>query len=107
MLRSKLGGHYAGIGTHQAFLEDDAMYKDHKESNVRLPSDHLKGAKLATMSGPVTTYSMVNVVQLLPDCEVCGRRMDTRFLKNWNAKRACTPCISELTAEVPDVEYSR
>ncbi|TFE30808.1 hypothetical protein [Cohnella luojiensis] len=103
MLRSKLGGHYAGIGTHRAFIEDETMYEDQKEHAVRLPSDHLKGERLVAMSGPVISY---NVFQLLPDCKVCGHRMDGKFLQKWNDRDVCKPCITELTAEVPHIEYS-
>jgi hypothetical protein len=51
--------------------------------------------------------SLAKVVLILPDCKVCGHRMDKRFLKNWNDRDVCVPCITELTAEVPHVEYSR
>lgn len=39
------------------------------------------------------------VVEILPDCELCGRRMDERFLKSWNDKRVCNPCINEIHEE--------
>jgi hypothetical protein len=103
MQRSALGGHYAGEGTSRAFIEDESMYEDNAVL-VRFPSDHLKGVELAAMSGPVLSY---NVIQLQPDCKVCGHRMDSKFLQKWNDRDVCRPCITELTAEVSDVEYSR
>jgi hypothetical protein len=48
--------------------------------------------------GPDEKYS-VKVVKILPDCCVCGRRMDAKFLKNWNDQQACRPCIDELEGE--------
>jgi len=41
-----------------------------------------------------------NIIMLLPDCEVCGRRMDKRFLRRWNERRVCRICIQELTGDV-------
>lgn len=35
----------------------------------------------------------VEVFQILPDCDVCGRRMEGRFLQEWNDHRVCRPCI--------------
>lgn len=39
------------------------------------------------------------VVEPLPDCDICGRRMEERFLKHWNGKRVCRPCINEIHEE--------
>jgi len=42
------------------------------------------------------------IVQLLPDCEVCGRRMEAKFLRPFPGapdKLACGHCITELTAD--------
>lgn len=101
-LRSNLGGHYAGTGMEMPVSSDES-YRNHSVL-VRLPSDHIDHSSL---SGPVTTYNLYsNVVQLLPDCEVCGQRMDKQFLQSWNERRVCAPCIGELTAEVTGDVYS-
>ena len=45
------------------------------------------------------------VVMLQPDCEVCGKRMDGKFLRPFPGapeKQACGHCIRECTGEVPD-----
>jgi formylmethanofuran dehydrogenase subunit E len=46
--------------------------------------------------------SLAIVFILEPDCKVCGKRMNQRFLRKWNDRDVCVPCITELTAEVPD-----
>jgi len=56
-MRSAIGVHAAGAGTLLAFVEPEESYVDRKVA-VRLPSDHLKGAALAALSGPVTTYNL-------------------------------------------------
>lgn len=43
--------------------------------------------------------NQVIVFSLLPECEVCGKRMDKQFLKPWNGKEVCSPCIDLLEAE--------
>lgn len=50
--------------------------------------------------------SNCKVIVIHPDCEICGKRMDRRFLQIWNEKRACTQCIEELTADVYDYALS-
>lgn len=42
----------------------------------------------------------VKVLLLLPDCDVCGHRMDDIFLQNWNGKRVCTKCKNEIYEEM-------
>jgi len=49
--------------------------------------------------GEVAHMSNCTVITLLPDCEVCGRKMNGKFLRNWNGKRVCKPCIEELTSD--------
>jgi hypothetical protein len=51
--------------------------------------------------------SLAKVVLIEPECKVCGKRMNQRFLRKWNDRDVCVTCITELTAEVPHVEYSR
>lgn len=98
-MRSSLGGHYAGSGTSLSLFDNEDPYQDRREP-VRLPSDYVDHS---TLSGPVRTYNLctnTKVVQLLPDCEVCGCRMDSKFLRPWNDRRVCAPCIDELMVEV-------
>ena len=40
------------------------------------------------------------ILQLLPSCDVCGRRIEDRFLRRWNDHRVCIHCINDLTREV-------
>lgn len=39
------------------------------------------------------------VVELPPDCQICGRRMDERFMEYWNGRLTCKLCINELHEE--------
>lgn len=41
----------------------------------------------------------IEVFQILPDCDVCGRRMEGRFLKEWNDRRVCRPCIKLVMSD--------
>lgn len=41
----------------------------------------------------------VKVFQILPDCDVCGHRVNAQFLKDWNDKKVCRKCIDELEGE--------
>jgi len=49
---------------------------------------------------------LAKIILILPDCAVCGKRMDGKFLQAWNDRKVCRPCITELTAEVSEDVYS-
>ncbi|MDY7993351.1 hypothetical protein UY286_21665 [Paenibacillus polymyxa] len=34
-----------------------------------------------------------------PRCAVCGNSMELRFLRRWNDREVCRPCITEMTAD--------
>jgi len=51
-----------------------------------------------SQSGPSKKYP-VKVIRILPDCDVCGRRMDQQFLQSWNDRRVCRPCISLVMSD--------
>ncbi|MEB4785102.1 hypothetical protein P5G60_25575 [Paenibacillus jamilae] len=37
-----------------------------------------------------------------PSCAVCGKSMELRFLRRWNDREACRPCIAEMTQDYPE-----
>lgn len=48
--------------------------------------------------------SIATIYVLLPECQVCGQRMEPEFLKPFPGapdKQACGQCIRECTGEVP------
>lgn len=44
----------------------------------------------------------VKIVLLLPECEVCGKRVDGAFLKKWNDRNTCFKCINEYSRDYPE-----
>lgn len=41
----------------------------------------------------------VNIILLLPECDVCGQGVDSKFLQQWNDQQVCRKCIQDLEEE--------
>ncbi|TYP68908.1 hypothetical protein [Paenibacillus methanolicus] len=46
------------------------------------------------------TVQSGNVISFnLGRCDVCGHRMENSFMRPWNGKDVCSPCIRQLNEE--------
>lgn len=54
----------------------------------------------------MTVMAQAEIITLKPDCQICGQRMEAKFLRRWSGRRVCPVCIDDLTREEDfDVQY--